>query len=88
MNKNKIDKLKDALSTDFIEVDGVSIYTPDGQPEGIVTIEFKKWEGHAEVNYFQVSIKFVQARALAVQLEMALSHVDAQLYSMKENGRG
>jgi hypothetical protein len=88
MNKSKIDQLKDALTTDFIEADAVSVYTPDGQPEGIVTIEFKKWEGHAEVNYFQVSIKFTQARALAVQLEAALSHLDSQLYAMKENRRG
>lgn len=84
MNKSKIDQLKDALATDFIEVAGVSVYTPDGNPEGIVTIEFKKWESHSELNYFQVSIKFTQARSLAVQLETALSELDAKLYSMKE----
>jgi len=88
MNNNKIDKLKDALSTQFVEVDGVTIYTPDGQPEGIVTIEFKKWEGHAKVDYFQVSIKFNDARALKVQLEMALKHIDTQLHVMKEKRRG
>jgi hypothetical protein len=88
MNKNKIDQLKDALSTHFIEVDGVSIYTPDGQPEGIVTFEFKKWTGHAQVDYFQVSIKFNEARALFTQLELALKDVDTQLHIMKEKRNG
>jgi hypothetical protein len=83
MNKNKIDKMKDASSTNFIEVDGVTVYTPDGQPEGIVTFEFKKWTGHAHVDYFQVSIKFNEARALATQLELALKHIDTQLHIMK-----
>ena len=80
----RIDQLKDALSTDFIEVDGVTVYTPEGQPEGIVTIKLKKWEGHAVINYIDISLKFSDARALSSQLASALKHLDTQLYVMKE----
>lgn len=84
MNTNKIDLLKDALSTSYVQLGGWSIYTPDGQPEGIITIEFKKWTGHAQVEYFQVSIPFNDARKLSTQLEEILKKVDADLFTMKE----
>lgn len=84
MNTNIIDQLKDALSTSFVSVDGVTVYTPDGQPEGIVTFEFKKWEGHTKVDYFQISIKFNDAKAIAKHLDMALKNLDMHLHIMKE----
>lgn len=87
MNNARLDQLRDALSTYFVEADGVTVYTPEGHPEGIVTIKIKKWEDHAVVNYTEVSLKFSDARALAVQLEAALRHLDAQLYAMKEKKR-
>lgn len=87
-NKSKITVMQKALTTNFVAVDGLTVYTPDGNPEGIVTFEFKKWESHAEVNYFQVSIPFNEARALATQLELALQHIDTQLHIMKERRNG
>ena len=79
--------MKDAASTNFVEVVGITVYTPDGKPEGIVTFEFKKWTSHAHLDYFQISIKFNEARDLAAQLELALKHVDTQLHIMKERAK-
>jgi hypothetical protein len=88
VNKNKLDIMQEAERTQFKEAVGSTVYTPDGLVEGIVTIEIKKWEGHAKVNYSQISLKFNEAKALMVQLEEAIKHLDTQLHIMKEKRNG
>jgi hypothetical protein len=88
VNKNKLDIMQEAERTQFKEAVGSTVYTPDGLVEGIVTIEIKKWEGHAKVDYSQISLKFNEAKALMVQLEEAIKHLDTQLHIMKEKRNG